>query len=367
MESLKELRRSRLPAIAAAVALVAGACSTAAAPSASTGGAGAPGTTNPTAIASGTSAAPSGTPLPVAATVPGLKANKPYRIAVLFPNAGDPYFQQKRYGYEDEAKKVGVQLTFYDAGGYANIDKQISQIEDATQQKFDAIAIAVTSSTATVPALEAAANQGILIVGDGVFPQTDKALKRGEDSVKAGYNAGKYLGNALTASGGGSVGALLGPPGIDLIHLRQVGLMQGLAAYPAVTVAQALNNLSDMVSSTTAAENILQAHPDVKGFYGFNSVVAQAIVHALQSAGKKPGDVTVATVDMDPDLEQMIRDGWVQETNVAGSVLLGRVVVDTIVQKLNGENVPQEAYLEPIEITKANLDTFDRSILYPPK
>lgn len=317
----------------------------------------------------GASPSPAGgsgvTELPRATTIPGLKAKKPYRIAVLFPNAGDPYFQQKRYGYEDEAKKTGVEVTFYDAGGYANIDKQIAQIEDATQQKFDAIAIAVTSSTATVPALEAAVDAGILVVGDGVFPESDKVLKRGEDSERAGYNAGRYLGNAL--KDGGKVGLLLGPPGIDLIRLREVGVKKGLAEFPNVTIAQALNNLSDLVSSTKAAEDILQAHPDVKGFYAFNSVVAQAIVSALKSAGKQPGEVIIATVDMDPDLEQMIRDGWVQETNVAGSVLLGRVVVDTIVQKLNGEDVPKEAYLVPFEVTKDNLDSFDRSILYPPQ
>ncbi len=348
--------RKRLLAGLASVALVLAACtSSAATPAASTA---------PAAAASA-AAGGAATEVPGATTIPGIKANKPYRVAVLFPNAGDPYFQQKRYGYEDEAKKAGIELTFFDAGGYANIDKQIAQIEDATQQKFDAIAIAVTSSTATVPSLEAAVAQGILVVGDGVFPESDKVIKRGEDSEMAGYNAGRYLGNAL--KDGGSVGLLLGPPGIDLIHLREVGVKKGLAEFPNVTIAQGLNNLSDLVSSTKAAEDILQAHPDVKGFYAFNSVVAQAIVSALKSAGKKPGEVQVATVDMDPDLEQMMKDGWVQETNVAGSVLLGRVVVDTIVQKLNGQDVPAEGYLKPNEITKDNLVSFDRSILYPPQ
>ena len=67
------------------------------------------------------------------------------------------------------------------------------------------------------------------------------------------------------------------------------------------------------------------------------------------------------------NVEQAMKDGWVQETNVAGSVLLGRVVVDTIVQKLNGQDVPAEGYLKPIEITKDNLNSFDRTILYPPQ
>lgn len=314
----------------------------------------------------GYQAPPASTPrqLPVAKLVPGIHANRPYRIAVLFPNAGDPYFQQKTYGYKDEAQKAGIQLEFFDAGGYANIDKQISQIENAVQQKFDAIAIAVTSSTATVPALEAAQNAGVLVVGDGVFPKSDKVLKRGEDSELAGYNAGKYLCSALP--NGGSVGLLLGPPGIDLIRLREVGVDRGLHACPKVHVAKALHNLSDLPSSLQAAEDILQSTPDVKGFYAFNSVVAQAVVSSLKSAAKQPGDVKVVTVDLDPDLEKSMREGWVQETSVAGSVLLGRVVVDTIVQKLNGQEVEKEAYLVPHEITKDNLDSFDRSILYPP-
>ncbi|MCW2599669.1 MAG: monosaccharide transporter substrate-binding protein family [Frankiales bacterium] len=302
--------------------------------------------------------------LPIAKVVPGLKANKPYRIAVLFPNAGDPYFQQKAYGYRNEAAKVGATVTFFDAGGYANIEKQISQIENVVQQKFDAIAIAVTSSTGTVPALLAAQKAGVLVVGDGVFPQTDQVLKRGEDSERAGYNSGKYLCDQLHSGDG--VGLLLGPPGIDLIKLREVGVKSGLAACPGVKVVKALNNLSDLPSSLSAAENILQADPNVKGIYAFNSVVAQAVVQSLQSAGKKPGEVKVTTVDLDPDLEKLMTQGWVQHTSVGGSVLLGRVVVDTITQKLNGTPVGKEAYLVPVQITPANVGSFDRSILYPP-
>lgn len=307
-----------------------------------------------------------GTPksLPEAQVVDGLKADESYRIAVLFPNAGDPYFQQKSYGYRDEAEKVGVTVDFMDAGGYANIEKQISQIENAVQQDYDAIAIAVTSSTGTVPALEAAQEAGVLVVGDGVFPESDEIIKRGEDSELAGFNSGSFLCDELGA--GDSVGLLLGPPGIDLIKLREIGVRRALSACPDVEVAKALNNLSDLPASLAAAENILQADPDVDGFYAFNSVVAQAVVQSLQAAGKEAGEVQVTTVDMDPDLERLMEEGWVQHTSVGGSVLLGRVVVDTIVQKLNGEDVEQEAYLVPVEVTPDTLDEFDRSILYPP-
>ncbi|HET7397389.1 MAG TPA: sugar ABC transporter substrate-binding protein [Intrasporangium sp.] len=356
MAVTRHLRRSALLLSLAALGVATAACGTSS--TGSGAGAGASGT------APGASQ-PSGTPtaLPTATTAEGLKAKREYRLAVLFPNAGDPYFQQKAYGYRDEAAKTGVKVEFFDAGGYANIEKQISQIENATQQKFDAIAIAVTSSTATVPALEAAQQAGVLVVGDGVFPESKKVLKRGEDSELAGYQAGTYLCSSVKE---GSVGLLLGPPGIDLIRLREEGVRKALASCPTVTVAKALHNLSDLPASLQAAENVLQADPNVKGFYAFNSVVGQAVVQSLKSAGKSPGEVQVATVDLDPDLEAMMKQGWVQETSVAGSVLLGRVVVDTVVEKLNGQDVAQEAYLVPKVVTKDTLGSFDRSILYPP-
>jgi len=301
-----------------------------------------------------------------AAVVPDLKADKAYEIAVLLPNAGDPYFQQKSYGYTDEAEKVGVNLSFFDAGGYGNVEEQVAQIEDAIQRGVDAIAIAVTSSTAVVPALEEAIAAGILVVGDGVFPESDRVIKRGEDSVVAGKNSAEYLCENL--NDGDTVGALFGPPGIDLVRLREVGLKLGLAECEKdIQIVQELYPLSDIVNSTDAAEDIMTAHPDLGGFFTFGSVVAQGAVSALQSAGYEPGDVLVTTVDLDPDLERMMRDGWAQQTSVAGSILLGRVVVDTIVEALNGENVPDEAYLLPKTITLDNLDDFDRSILYPPE
>ena len=68
-------------------------------------------------------------------------------------------------------------------------------------------------------------------------------------------------------------------------------------------------------------------------------------MQSLQSAGKKPGEVKVTTVDHDPDLAKLRKEGWVQHTSVGGSDLLGRVVVDTIVEKLNGAKVGKEACL----------------------
>ena len=105
-------------------------------------------------------------------------AQKAPTIAVMLPNGGDPYFQAKWYGYEIEAKKLGVNLIFYDSGGYANVNKQISQIEDVIQRKVDGIIFTATNSTATVPAIEKAIKAGIPVVNDNVYCKSDMIKAR---------------------------------------------------------------------------------------------------------------------------------------------------------------------------------------------
>src|SRR5947208_4166189 len=72
-------------------------------------------------------------------------------IAVMLPAAGDPYFKLKSFGYIDEGKKLGYDVKSYDAGGYGNLQKQVSQIEDVIERKVAAIVLVPASSDGTVP------------------------------------------------------------------------------------------------------------------------------------------------------------------------------------------------------------------------
>ena len=42
----------------------------------------------------------------------------------------DAYWLAVNYGVAEEAKRLGVKMNLVEAGGYTNLNKQISQIED---------------------------------------------------------------------------------------------------------------------------------------------------------------------------------------------------------------------------------------------
>src|SRR5437868_7816871 len=69
------------------------------------------------------------------------KAAKPWNICVLFPHMKDTFWVAADYGVVEEAKRMGVNMTLYEAGGYENLPKQLAQFDDCMAGNFDAIVV----------------------------------------------------------------------------------------------------------------------------------------------------------------------------------------------------------------------------------
>src|SRR5882757_610678 len=78
--------------------------------------------------------------------VPLDKATKPWNICVSFPHMKDAYWLGVDYGVAEEAKRLGVKMNLFEAGGYTELDKQISQIEDCVAAGANAVVIGAISA-----------------------------------------------------------------------------------------------------------------------------------------------------------------------------------------------------------------------------
>src|SRR5882757_8155092 len=97
----------------------------------------------------------------------GLPAHAAEKIGVSMPNIKGPWFTPVLYGISDEAKKLGYDVTIQDAGGYANVDKQVSQFSNLVVQKVVAILIDPANPASFNGAVKEAKADKIPVIGAG--------------------------------------------------------------------------------------------------------------------------------------------------------------------------------------------------------
>src|SRR5262249_17795380 len=86
------------------------------------------------------------------------------RIAVFTKNQTNPFFQGVRLGAESAARQMNATVTHYVPTQPDSIPEQMSQIEDVTTKKPDAVVFIPVDSKAMVPGLQKMNAAGIPVV-----------------------------------------------------------------------------------------------------------------------------------------------------------------------------------------------------------
>jgi len=295
--------------------------------------------------------------MPLLVTSPAVA--KEFHFAVCLPTLDQPHFVAQRYGYEDEAKKLGVKLTVYDAGGYANLNRQIQQIEDATASKVDAIILVSVSQTGTIPAVEDAVKAGIPVINVNVMCDSPKIIARvRSDDNEIGAMAGEFLAKKL--NGKGNIVMLAGKAGASVAMLRAEGVKKAIAKYPNMKI------LSEQYSEMTRAEgmrimeDMFQTHgKEINGVYAIGEHLGMGAAQALDAAKRR--DVVICAVDFSKDLEQALRDGRIAATVTQQTIVMGRLGVRLAKDVVEGKKVPPMTFAPIKLITAEDLDKIDRS------
>ncbi len=281
-------------------------------------------------------------------------------VVVMLPAAGAPYFKLKTYGYLNEGKKLGYKVSIYDAGGFGNLQQQITQIEDAITRGVSAIVLVPASSDGTAHVVEKAAKAGIPVVNDGIATTSDKVSGFvGEPSYVMSQLLGAYAAEKLAANG--KIAMLTGPGGLDLTDVRTAGFKDYISKFTNMhVVAEKATQVSSNVAMNTM-QDFLQANPDISAVYTFTGSMAVGVVQALRISGRNPGDVVVLTADLEPETKRMIEDGWIQATVISQPVEMARIAIRMAVDAAEGKQIAKETLTLPSVVTAATIASVDLS------
>ena len=269
--------------------------------------------------------------------------NKPV-IGVSIMTATNPFFKLLGDTIADEAARFGYE-TIVVSGDY-DISKQKNQVSDFIVQGVDVIVLTPINSKSIGTSVAEANDAGI-----PVFTADIAVLAEGVEVVSHiatdNYQAGRVAGLAMVEGLGasGEIG-ILDFAEVESVILRTKGFMDELAEQEAATgikldVVSRLPGGAEKAISYRAAQDMLQAHPNLKGIFAINDPSALGAVAALEEAGRQD-EVVVISVDGQPEGRQAVLEGKIYGDAVQYPDKIARTTVQTIMKYVNGEEVPPE-------------------------
>lgn len=289
----------------------------------------------------------------------GAQTKKPKAIiGVSLLTLTNPFFRDLGDAMKAEAAKHGMEVIV--TAGEFDIARQKNQVADFIVRKVDAIVLAPCDSKAIGTVIADANKAGV-----PVFTADIASLSPGAKVVSHvatdNHGGGKLAAQALieAVEGRGKV-AILDFPEAESVILRTRGFEEELAEQTRekgikIQVVTKLPGGGAKDKSFKAMEDILQAHPDVRGVFAINDPSALGAVAALEKAGRI-GSVKIVGFDGMPEGKQAIKDGKVYADPVQFPERIGAETIKNIVKYLAGDDVPPQVLIPTALYKKADAD-----------
>ncbi|ADB49890.1 sugar ABC transporter substrate-binding protein [Conexibacter woesei] len=279
------------------------------------------------------------------------------RVYVLLPSLeSDSYVQESR-GAEEAAKQIDGAEVKVDAGASrGEATNLIAKIDSAVTKGYDVIAVnpgAVGAELAPALSRAIAADVDVVAFDQNVPDLDDLSAYVGYDGYQAGLLRGRYLTKALPDGGAvGMIDCFKENPLTAAINRGQLAGMEGSR----LRVVSELEAQCDPAKARTAAENMLTAHPEMRGLLAGTDIAAMAALPVVESFGKP---LVVVGGDGQQDALRVIAEGGgIQATTLFPFAELGAEAVRTAVAVGRGEQVDAEVMVEPTLIDRANVEKF---------
>lgn len=243
-------------------------------------------------------------------------AKKPEEKKLIFafvPKLLDnPVFQLAWQGAQEGAKDLGngkIEVQRF-APVRSDAVEQAQIIESLIEKKVDGIAVSVNDADALKEAIDKAVDAGIPVVTfDSDAPKSKRSAYYGTANKPSGKVMGEYLVKAMGKKG--NIGILMGTPGAPNLEERKEGILEYLKDYPEINVVATVYCDDDVNKGVSGMESAMQAHPEMTGW-----VLPGAWALFTPPPGpftsKKPGALTVISIDALPEELDYVRQGYVQ-------------------------------------------------------
>ncbi len=268
-------------------------------------------------------------------------------IGVSLLALDNPFFQVIGDNITAEGKKHGY--TTIVVSGDKDVAKQSNQIKDFIVKKVSAIVLSPCDSKSIIPVIQEANAAGIPVFTVDI-PCNEPGVKIVTQIASDNFGGGKDAAVAMIEAlgeAGGKV-AVLHFKQAESCILRVNGFREAIKAHNAagkgkIEIVTELESGGAKDMGYKAAEDALQAHPELRGIFAINDPSALGARAALEKAGKT--QVVIIGFDGQPEGKQAIKDGKLYADPIQFPDKMGIQIVESIIRHSNGETLPPQTLI----------------------
>lgn len=306
-----------------------------------------------------------------------------HNICVSFPHLKDSYWNGVAYGIISEGKRLGQKITLVEAGGYTNLERQLSQVDGCIANGGKALIIGAISIIGNSKQIDLLREKSIPVVDviNGIKTQIDAK------SLQSFYNMGYLACSWVTERTSDEaeeqqIAWFPGPPGAGWAVEADRGCKDALAG---TNVTIEFTKWGDTGKSVQLqlVEDVLASSrgkgaADLEYIVGTATTIAAA-VSVIRAAGLQD-DIKLVSFYYTPGIHDFLKRGDVAMAPTDHMILQGRIALDQAVRLLEGQEmatggrpefggtgrITEHVQPPPKILTPATVNNFDTSTTLAP-
>ncbi|MDQ0062308.1 substrate-binding domain-containing protein [Paenibacillus harenae] len=296
----------------------------------------------------------------------GLTQRDPVDITVIIKStdASVEFWEVLMDGVQEAAQEFEANVRVTGSRTETDVDEQIALVEQAIQEKPDAIVLAANDYDRLVPIAEKVRNSGIkLIIVDSGINSDAAHSSVATDNVNAGMKAGEVLQSHVE-----------GPAKVAIISYvknaasqidREKGARSILDGIPNIDLLDTYYVEGSERNAYLMAKKILRTQQDVVGIIGLNEPTTVGAGRAIQELGLKD-KVTLIGFDSSVNEIMLLDEGVMKATVIQRPFQMGYLSIKTAIDAVKRNTVPRTIDTGSLVITKQNMyEEENQKLLFP--
>jgi protein TorT len=295
------------------------------------------------------------------------KAQKKWRIAVFIPHLKDAYWLGVNYGLIDEARRLGVGLSIFEAGGYDRLDIQRRQIEESLKDKPDGLIIGAISLDGLNDIVKKASDRGVPVLDliNGISSPLI-AARAAVSFWDMGHAVGSYLRRLLADNGQQlKIAWFPGPEGAGWVKAGDAGLRKAIEG-SAIEIIDSQRGDTGGAVQTKLIEASLDRYGSELDCIVGTAVTAEAAIKILRLRGLTD-KIKIFSYYYSPGVNRGIHRGEITAAPSDLTVLQARIAVDVMVRILEKKDYYKHVAPKVVIVDADNIRSWDSSTTLAPR